>query len=362
MRPLRLTLTIVITLFTLVLAASAGALIAVMYFNAPPETPPQSTASIKVEDDDGPAAVIEVYGGEGAASVGARLEEAGIIRSRLFWYALFRLDAFLRPERFLKQGVYRLRLPASQTGIRDQLEAGQEILIRVTVPEGYTIKKMAALFEESGICAAADFIAAAERRGPPRVSDTNVSGTPAGMEGYLYPDTYLFPAAYPAEKVVQTVSDTFWRRLAEFGIDTAQLSDAEINKRVIIASIVEREYRVAEEAPLMAGVFYKRLEINMPLESCATVEYIITEIEGRPHPERIYTRDTRIQNPYNTYIHRGLPPGPISAPGETALRAAFSPERSGYLFFRIVDAEAGRHYFSATFDEHIRAGTLLVKR
>ncbi|MDR1950591.1 MAG: endolytic transglycosylase MltG, partial [Spirochaetaceae bacterium] len=133
------------------------------------------------------------------------------------------------------------------------------------------------------------------------------------------------------------------------------------NRRVIIASIVEREYRRPEEAPLMAGVFYNRLSIGMALQSCATVEYIITEIQGKPHPETLYDRDTAIQNPYNTYIRPGLPPGPISAPGMVALDAAFSPESSDYLYFRLVDPREGRHYFSKTFDDHIRAASLYVK-
>jgi UPF0755 protein len=131
---------------------------------------------------------------------------------------------------------------------------------------------------------------------------------------------------------------------------------------VIIASIVEREYRVDEEAALMAGVFYNRLGIGMALQSCATVDYVITEIQGRPHPDVLYTRDIEIRDPYNTYIRPGLPPGPISFPGAVALNAAFFPAASEYLYFRLVDSAAGRHYFSKTLDDHIRAGVLYVKR
>jgi UPF0755 protein len=111
----------------------------------------------------------------------------------------------------------------------------------------------------------------------------------------------------------------------------------------------------------MAGVFYNRLSIGMALQSCATVEYVITEIQGKPHPELLYTRDTEIRDPYNTYIRPGLPPGPISAPGAVALDAAFHPAESDYLYFRLSDARAGRHYFSKTLDDHIRAGMLYVK-
>jgi UPF0755 protein len=177
------------------------------------------------------------------------------------------------------------------------------------------------------------------------------------------------------------MADTFFRRLGELSLDAGgvnaggvnaggsaaggvsalSLSPEELNRRVILASIVEREYRVDEEAPLMAGVFFNRLEIGMALQSCATVEYVITEIQGRPHPRVLYDRDTEIQDPYNTYNRPGLPPGPIAAPGMAALRAAFNPAPSDYLYFRLVNPDEGRHYFSKTFDEHIRAGALYLK-
>ncbi|MDR2098232.1 MAG: endolytic transglycosylase MltG, partial [Spirochaetaceae bacterium] len=111
----------------------------------------------------------------------------------------------------------------------------------------------------------------------------------------------------------------------------------------------------------IAGVFQNRLERGMRLESCATVEYIITEIQGKPHPARLFNSDIQIQNPYNTYIRSGLPPGPIAAPGAVALKAAFTPENNEFLFFRVIDPGSGRHYFSKNFDEHIAAGDLFVK-
>jgi UPF0755 protein len=157
------------------------------------------------------------------------------------------------------------------------------------------------------------------------------------------------------------MADTFFKRLAEIEPSAVEMDPVDLHNRVIMASIVEREYRIGEEAALMAGVFYNRLSIGMALQSCATVEYVITEIQGRPHPLVLYTRDTEIPNPYNTYIRPGLPPGPISSPGKLALDAAFHPQKNDYLYFRLVDPAGGKHYFSRTFDDHIRAGTLYVK-
>jgi UPF0755 protein len=324
----------------------------VVYFNAPPDKAPAGAPadgdSLRITEDG--AVLLEVRNGESAASVGGRLETAGIIRNRHFWNLLYYID-----REYIKAGVYRIRLPASQMEIRSILVSGRQLMVRVTVPEGATLKKTARIMEDAGICEAGAFLAAAADR---EILDSyRVPG--ATMEGYLYPDTYFFSSGYPASQVVKTMADTFFRRLGELG--AAEMSAEDLNKRVIIASIVEREYRVGEEAALMAGVFYNRLKIGMALQSCATVEYIITEIQDRPHPEVLYNRDIEIRDPYNTYLGRGLPPGPISAPGSVALDAALHPASTDYLYFRLTDPAEGRHYFSKTLDDHIKAGILYVK-
>ncbi|MDR2053042.1 MAG: endolytic transglycosylase MltG [Treponema sp.] len=340
--------------FALILGGvAAGVLI---YLNNPPETVSQlaresSPADTLRLEDDG-RVFIEIREGESSYSVGRRLEKAGLIRSRYLWNLLSYLD-----KEYIKTGSYRFSYPATQFDIRSILVEGKQLLVRVTIPEGVTLKKIAAIFEEAGICGREAFLQAACDRDI--LSEYRIPGLT--MEGYLYPDTYLFPASYPAPEAVRTMADTFFDRLAETQGSASSLSPEEINRKVILASIVEREYRVEDEAPLMAGVFYNRLEIGMALQSCATVEYVITEIQGKPHPRVIYARDTAIPDPYNTYLRPGLPPGPISTPGKVALNAVFHPSPSDYLYFRLVNPEEGRHYFSRTLDEHIQAGTFYVK-
>jgi UPF0755 protein len=333
---------------------------AFLYYNAAPAALPAALgpAGDLPEQDgvrrtDGGEVYLEVRKGESARSVGLRLERAGLIRSRYFWYALCR---FFDRE-YIKSGTYRLEIPATQMAIHRLLVSGRQLLRRVMIPEGVTLKKTARILEESGICAAGDFLAAAAD--PAIVGPYRIPG--GTMEGYLFPDTYFFPADYPASRALTAMADTFFERLGDIEPAALGLSPEELNRRVIIASIVEREYRLDGEAPLMAGVFYNRLDIGMALQSCATVEYVITEIQGRPHPEVLYTRDTEIRDPYNTYIRPGLPPGPISAPGAVALNAAFHPLASDYLYFRLTDTALGSHYFSKTLDDHIRAGRLYVK-
>jgi UPF0755 protein len=331
----------------------AGVLI---YLNNPPEAVSQLTRESSLADtlrleDDG-RVFIEIRDGESSYSVGRRLETAGLIRSRYLWNLLSYLD-----KEYIKTGSYRFRYPATQMEIRSLLVEGKQLLARVTVPEGVTLKKIAAILEETGICGREAFLEAAFDRDILR--EYQIPGL--SMEGYLYPDTYLFPVSYPAPEVIRTMADTFFKRLEEAREKSSSLSPEEINRKVILASIVEREYRVEDEAPLMAGVFYNRLEIGMALQSCATVEYVITEIQGKPHPRVIYARDTAIPDPYNTYLRPGLPPGPISSPGKVALNAVFHPSPSDYLYFRLVNPEEGRHYFSKTLDEHIQAAAFYVK-
>jgi len=331
---------------------------AFFYLNSPPVFSPNALIDREdvVPEFDGEICVavnFEVLKGESAKSVGDRLAEMRLIRSRLFWQLLCRYSG-----EQIKTGTYRIDIPSDPITIHRLLVSGRQMLLRITIPEGLTVSKTARLMENAGICAGDEFIASA--------SDPEITGyyriPGSGMEGYLYPDTYLFPSGYPAAMVVRAMADNFFSRVAKMDERIRMMQPDDLNKLVILASIVEREYRLDEEAPLMAGVFKNRLDIGMALQSCATVEYVITEIQGKPHPEVLSTRDTEIRDPYNTYIRPGLPPGPIASPGAIALKAALNPAKSDYLYFRLVEAGSGKHYFSRTLDDHIKAGRLYTKR
>lgn len=324
-----------------------------IYFNSPSNSRPvffSERDGVKLADDG--SYYVDVHRGESSQSVGLRLERTGLIRNRYFWNILNRLQ-----KEYVKTGTYRIEMPASQLAIYRILVSGRQILHKVTIPEGVTLKRTAAILEEAGICSAYDFLSAAKN--PEIISRYRIPN--ASMEGYLFPDTYLFPLEYPAGRTVAVMADNFFSKLEQIEPLVLRMSPSELNEKVILASIVEREYRVAEEAPLMAGVFYNRLNINMALQSCATIEYIITDIQGKPHPSVILNVDLEIRDPYNTYIRPGLPPGPISAPGTVALRSVMHPQKTEYFYFRLEDPAVGRHYFSRTYDEHIRAGQLIPK-
>jgi len=242
--------------------------------------------------------------------------------------------------------------------VHDLLVAGYQEQVKLTIPEGWTLKKIARYMEDKGIADREDFLEAASS---PSLLDQ--FGIPAeNLEGYLFPDTYFFPRGYPAYGVVEEMVENFFRRLADIAPEALQWDRERLHRRVIMASIVEREYRRSEEAPLIASVFYNRLDYNIGLESCATLGYIITDIQDKPHPEFLSAEDKRIDSPYNTYRWAGLPPGPISSPGAVALEAAFHPADTGYYYFVLKNPETGEHYFSEDLKEHNWAKYYYLKR
>lgn len=292
--------------------------------------------------------------GESGVSVARRLTEDGIIRSEYLFRIMMKAKKL---EQSLKAGNYLIRHDMATSDILTMIAEGKQILLRLTVPEGAGVQMVAKMAETAGVATADELLAA--------VNDPDLSMrlglAAASSAGYLFPDTYLLPHDAGGEAVVTLMVETFKKRLAEHVPESKTMSPDVLHERVVLASIVEREYRIPEEAPVMASVFQNRLRIGMALQSCATVVYVITETQGKPHPTRLFDRDLKIESPFNTYLHPGLPPEPICNPGLTALAASLRPVKTGYLYFRLVDEEKGTHYFSASLDEHIRAASLAVK-
>jgi peptidoglycan lytic transglycosylase G len=293
--------------------------------------------------------------GESLTRISQRLQEEGFIRFAPFLDMVGRIRG---TQGAFKAGYYRIPAGATALSIHWLLVDGAQTLEKLTVPEGWTISKIARHLEAQGVCSAADFTAAA--RSPALLSKFGVHGKT--LEGYLFPDTYYVPRPFPADAMAELMAKTFFDNLSTIHPGWQEMSPEKLRETVIMASIVEREYRAPDEAPLIASVFYNRLRLNMGLESCATLEYIITEIQQKAHPEYITTEDEKLNSPYNTYKWAGLPPGPISNPGSTALEAAFHPAHTDFLYFVLRDPGAGRHYFSRDLTEHNQAKYLYLKK
>lgn len=320
----------------------AGGLVAVSVLDRPPATMPASGVELQVAQ------------GESGNSVARRLVQSGAIKSELLFRLLMKARGL---DQALKAGIYMIRPDMSSSAILDMIAKGKQILVKLTVPEGASVETVAEAAEAAGIASSSSVLAALV---DPALLRSLSLPAPSAV-GYLFPDTYLLPRNAGAERLVRLMVETFRKRIAQNIPEATGLSATELHDRVILASIVEREYRVPDEAPLMASVFLNRLRIGMALQSCATVVYVLEDRMGKPHPKRIFDRDLAINDPFNTYVHPGLPPAPICNPGMTALFAVFRPASSKYLYFRLVDESAGRHYFAETLDEHIKAAVLAVK-
>lgn len=298
-----------------------------------------------------------IHAGMSVKAASSELYARKVIRNADVFYAAARFP-FLRPVLLgravpftLKSGVYTIRTSMSMADIFTLLSSGHQEYIRVVIPEGLTISKIAERLESMHVCAADDFKNAAH-------SDELLKKykIPAkSFEGYLFPDTYFMTPGMTGKAAVSIMADTFFSKIKTIPA-LASASSAKLNETVILASIVEREYRIDSEAPLIASVFSNRMKKHIGLYSCATIEYIITEIEGKPHPDIITYADLQIKNPYNTYKWAGLTPGPISNPGIVALSAAADPPRTNYYYFRLIDPETGHHAFSSNFSTHISEG------
>ena len=290
---------------------------------------------------------VKIPRGVGLKLVGENLYENNMIKSPLAFYVYSRL---INPV--VKAGVYKIDNSLSVKDILAVFESGKQAQIVVSIPEGLTMRRIGELLEEKDVVSKDDFLAACKN--PELLKKYNLNNI-KNFEGFLFPDTYYFTPSMNAEEVVCFIVDNFFKKISQME-GFKDVTTERMYHLLRLASIVEREYRVKEEAPLIASVFANRLRRTIGLYSCATVEYIITEIQGKPHPDVITYKDLKIDSPYNTYLYAGLPPTPISNPGEVALSAAATHPRTSYYFFRLIDPVKGTHYFSTYFDEHTEVG------
>jgi UPF0755 protein len=289
-----------------------------------------------------------VYPGDTGKAVATRLETAGIINSGLLGQILLR---YYKLDRQLTSGLYLLDGSQRTTDIIKTIgspgQLGQKVLVRA----GSTLGQIAVSFENANISSYEDFITTTSD--PDLLHELGIPGET--MEGYIYPSTYHFAAVLPLEDKLRYLATCSRRSLASLDPGITTMSRDEVHNLVTLASIIEREYRRPEEAPLIASVFYNRLEVGMPLQSCATIIYILTEEFGLPRPERLYMQDLAIHSQHNTYLTPGLPPGPICNPGPTALAAATQPASTQFFYFSLVDEITGEHHFAEYIEDHLAA-------
>lgn len=287
---------------------------------------------------------IEIKSGNSPKDIASRLKAGGIIRSAFVFRlltSLYGVDTRLKP------GKYRFNGTESIEDILKALIKGREELVRVTIPEGLTLAAISQLIEKAGIASSAAFLELAQSRHIARTYFQDW-GAPTSLEGLAFPETYAFSKDADVEEVLSTMLNMTRDRVDRLIAGPKTSSGLTKYEACILASIVEREAKLASERPLVASVFLNRLRSGMRLESCATVQFALPE-----HKERLTFEDLKIVSPFNTYQNNGLPPTPISNFGISALAAVASPAVSDYLFF-VSDAAEG-HKFSTTLTEHERS-------
>jgi UPF0755 protein len=283
--------------------------------------------------------------GASFAAVADTLAAHGVIGSRRGFKLLARVRGV---DRSVQAGVYEFAPGTSAWKVLDVLAGGAAVTRKFTVPEGLTILDVAALAaerlglsEDSVLAAARDAQAASTLLGFPVKS----------FEGFLRPETYSLPLGTPGPELVRRMAESFksgWEPAWTPRLDSLGMTEVQL---VTLASIVEGEARVDEERETIAGVYRNRLRIGMALQADPTVQYAIALATGKRKP-RLYEKDYQFPSPYNTYLHPGLPPGPVNSPGRRSLEASLYPAPVPYLYF--VAGPDGRHLFARTYAEHLR--------
>jgi UPF0755 protein len=282
---------------------------------------------------------VDLPRGSSTRAIARQLVGNGVVRDALAFEVLARWRG-----RTLQAGEYFFDRPLTALEVYDMLAAGKVYVRLVTVPEGLNMFQIGELMEREGFATRDAFLVAAEDASAIR----DLAPRAKNLEGFLFPATYELPRHPTAEQIVSAMVRRFravWDSLPprEAGADAVSAFEV-----VTLASLVERETRLTEERPLVAGVYYNRLRRGIALQCDPTVLYAM-HLAGR-NDGVIHQSDLSLNSPYNTYRHRGLPPGPIANPGKAALAAALHPPATDYLYF--VSNTQGGHFFSKTAAQH----------
>jgi UPF0755 protein len=269
--------------------------------------------------------------GSSTGEIAAILSKSGVVSSRLFFLGVARVTGNAKR---LKAGTYLISPRSSVFGVLKTLSEGRAVYVTVTIPEGFTVQQTADVLARKKIIADRDaFLALVKEK---------------ELEGYLFPETYYFEEHTPLERVLEKFTAEFWQHFTPDMEARARELKMSVRQVLTLASMVEHEAVRPEERPQIAGVFHNRLKKRWYLESCATVQYALGT-----HKAKLTLKDLAVRSPYNTYRHRGLPPGPICNPGLASINAALHPAETNDMFF--VASSSGAHTFSRYFSDHIRS-------
>ena len=280
--------------------------------------------------------------GMDAREIARILEQKGVIDSGFKFRMLAKLNGY---EDQLKVGSYNFTTGMKYDEVFEKLLAGEPELVTFTIPEGFGVKDIAKRLAEIELVDQDEFLKKAETFAPYDYIEKR-KNVFYYCEGFLFPDTYEVENNIEVDDILKIMAEDFDYRLTKKMRVRAAEENMSIYDLITLASIVEKEVRYAEDRPIVAQVFFKRLKIGMPLQTDASLQYLMDAPK-----EDVSIADTQMESPYNTYQHAGLPPGPIANPGLDAIEAVLNPANTDYLYF--VADRSGHNHYSYTYDEHL---------
>lgn len=315
--------------FMLVIALMTAAFLGMDDKTAPKDLDPSQTIFVSVKQ------------GMSASDIGDELVKHGVITNKkTFWLKVKKSDA---ADKF-KSGTYAFKPNTPPEEIIAKLVAGETTQVKFTIPEGFGVKEIAKRLSDEGLVDEDEFLRKAKDFAPysyiKRDKDIRYA-----CEGFLFPDTYVLHDDPSVEGILKMMAEDMDNRLTPKLRQRAAELNLSIHELITMASLVEKEAMYAEDRPIIAQVFFKRLQIGMPLQTDTTIQYLLDAPK-----EDVSIKDTKIESPYNTYQIKGLPPGPVASPGMAAIEAVLYPADTDYLYF-VADRQGHNHY-SKTYAEH----------
>lgn len=288
---------------------------------------------------------IKVNEGDGFYDVLNRLDAEGKLSNKLFIKINLSMD---KKNINLKQGTYEINSDVTLDEFIKEIQDDDNNvnMIKVTIPEGYSIEQIAEIIEDSGLCSENEFIEAVKDYQLPDYIEVNDKRR-YNLEGFLYPDTYLIEKGTSADNIINKMLERFNKAIHEIEKETGvEIKEKDIDKLITIASMIEKEACVDIDRPLISSVIYNRINKDMKLQLDATVLYALGE-----HVDVVLYKHLEVDSPYNTYKYPGLPVGPIASPGIKSIEAALLPADTDYLYY--ILQKDGSHYFTDSYDDFL---------
>jgi UPF0755 protein len=300
---------------------------------------------------------ITIPNGASTRQIATILKHNGLILNEEVFTIKVKLSEY---DGTFKKGDYTLNTSMTEEQIMEALKLGTKSQegIKFTIPEGYSTLKIAKKLEDEGIVKADDFLKAVNEGKYDYAFLAEIPQRASRLEGYLFPDTYFFRKEITAQEIVSKLLNQFESVYSDAYKQKASGKGYTMDQMITIASIVEKEAKLAGERPTIAGVIYNRLNINMALQMDSTVNYAFElkyGVDSGRDEKKVLLDDLEIKSAYNTYANTGLPIGPICNPGRESIEAALNPQQHDYIYFVLKDAQTGEHIFTKTHDEHVAA-------